>query len=136
MSSAPPSATRAMTSPVAGLMVSKKRPEADLTRRPPIQNNSAGAEGALEIAGMSASLEVVRGDAAVGDESGAVGPRGLVGGEIQSEVDDVGRLAETAHGDAVEPLGLLLRLLEQPVHEQRRLDRPRADRVAAHALGA
>src|SRR5207244_856175 len=78
--------------------------------------------------------EVVDGDAAVDHEVGPVGPAALVRREVDGDVDDLLGLAEAAGRIAGEADLLRLLVLDQPVHEQRRLDRPRRDRVGPDAL--
>ena len=78
--------------------------------------------------------EVVDGDPAVDDERRAVRPARLVRGEIDGHVDDLLGLAEPPGRVAcqAELLGRLV--LDQPVHQQRRLHRARADRVGPDPL--
>src|SRR5919106_2855142 len=78
---------------------------------------------------MACLSEVVDGDAAVDDERRAVRPAGFVRGEVDGHVHDLVRLPEPAGRVACQPDALRLLVLDEPVHEQRRLDRPRADRV-------
>src|SRR4051794_31777699 len=92
-------------------------------------------------AGFSSSVilvasEVVHGDAAVDDEMGAVRPARLVGGQVDGHVDDLLRLAEAARRVPGEPDPLRLLVLDQPVHQQRRLDGPGTDRVRPDARRA
>src|SRR5262245_52476844 len=104
----------------------------------PMACGTASADASVSIVAMSSVMqpasEVVHRDAAITDERGAVRPARLVRGEIDRHVDDLLGLAEAAGRVAGEPDALGLLVLDQPIHEQRGLDRPRTDGVRPDPL--
>src|SRR6476469_977723 len=109
------------------------------TSTPTASDRVSGAVGSGEVGSAGCSTiasEVVDRDAAVDDEVRPVRPAALVGSEVDGHVDDLLGLAEAAGRVAGEADPLRLLVLHEPVHEQRRLDRPGADRVGSDAVGA
>src|SRR5882762_10225333 len=99
---------------------------------PPTSTPIATRPGARSCIGPAS--EVVDGDPTVDHEVGPVRPAALVGGEVDRDVNDLLGLAEAAARVAGKPDLLSLLVLDEPVHEERRLDRTGRDRVRAHAL--
>src|SRR3954466_7401129 len=85
------------------------------------------------LATRDSRLEIVAGNSAVDHQHGAVGPLRLVGSEEESDVHDVFRLAKAATRIPGQANAFGFRIGEQPLSEERSLDGPGTDRVAADA---
>src|SRR5579883_2423303 len=94
-----------------------------LDRKPPARPYSWGA------------LKIIRRDPAVHGEPGAGCPGGLIGGEVEGEIDDIFGGAETSEGDAIE--AQVAGLFADPEGAQQgSLDRAGADGIAANAIAS
>src|SRR5918998_2309898 len=104
-----------------------------------------GVEDALRDAPVARSVclhrdlllfrcNVCPGEAAVNQEGGGRDVRGLVRGEEEGAVGDLGSLREPAHRQVDEPSLGLLRVLGEELLQERRVHGARAQRVCPHPL--